>query len=965
MTHRLSIRWGATMALIALTLAATAKPVDQSAAAATARQLLAGHSRLRTASPTTADVKLIYKPTQKRSASVSSGTTATEYYVFAPAGERDAFVIVSGDDEMRPVVGYAFDTPFDPANLPPQLAAYLEDYADAVSAVRSGSATAATEPATGEAVEPFLNVKWGQRTPYDLYTIPYPTGCVATAMAQVMKYYEYPPKGQGVTDANNLLSELDLGTSVYDWANMLPEYEDGRYTDTQGAAVALLMRDAGAALQMNYEEDGSGASSYHVAPSMIRHFGYSKEMRYLEREHHSTIRWMEIIRDNLTQSRPIIYSGRGGNDGHAFVLDGIDADGFVHVNWGWRGACNGYFDINVLAPEELGTGGGSGHYHHTHAMTVDILPGDPGADMSDYKYSLYLRDAAPKWTQTDADGMITGDSPMQFTLALTVINNTRREANGVTIYAGLYDAEKQTVKSDFATCQVYRLLPERISDFEMQLDFTGIANGDYFLRPWYTQSGENREFDFSHDEQYMPVSIRGGRVYLPVAEPEPAEPYTFISFSQDGVIYDGTREYTAKVTFSNSSSSIMYSPSSFRLYCMPAAQAVDNPDISQCTSLGYPADGTLYDGATTTFAAKLYLADANLSAGRYRMYAFYDDKPIPEAAPQYLEITPLPDLPFILTSPLSSWRDEYANTTNEWMSLDINYRSIPGWQDWYGGVILVQAWACPEGATEADEFLLFEASTSSMPYNDDVFYANAATAVYATPKVLWRTPGRYDCYIKCRPVRGDYDWIRPEGDNNHLTLQIVKPEPEFALDMVAPMEINGGNPVVAGEEFDIKVRVASPTGIRFDTDPAHSKILISDDPYRSASIAADIRSVTFSASELQPGEEATVAVHLRIPDYSDYYGQRYTVYMELRVATGNTDDNVTAVPYPGEYVESTTLEVTDPAAGIDTIGTDASDGTVQYFNLQGMPVDGSNLAPGIYIRRSGSGTDKVLIRHGK
>lgn len=212
-------------------------------------------------------------------------------------------------------------------------------------------------------VPEMLTTRWGQYAPYNNLcpTISGEhalTGCVATAMAQVMRYFRYPAQGTGTgsyTVNSSGIPRTKEITGTYDWDLMLNDYgfsNNPMGTEAQQTAVATLMSDAGAAAQMNYGVKASGASSFDAAAGFVDNFGYGPlSLRLCSRDYYSDEEWMELVYGELQAGRPILYSGLDAtNGGHAFVLDGIDGDGFVHVNWGWNGGYNGFFNIDLLNP---------------------------------------------------------------------------------------------------------------------------------------------------------------------------------------------------------------------------------------------------------------------------------------------------------------------------------------------------------------------------------------------------------------------------------------------------------------------------------------------------------------------------------------------------------------------------------------------------------------------------------------
>lgn len=214
-------------------------------------------------------------------------------------------------------------------------------------------------------VDPLLSTLWDQDAPYNDLCPEYEagaksaTGCVATAMAQVMAYWQYP-------------------TEQFDWSNMLPDYanlQGQNATAEQIQAVAELMLACGESVQMDYGKS-SGANTYSVPGALAGMFGYNSGARYLLRQHLSYSEWAELLRNELRQGRPVIYRGHSYSGGHCFVLDGFNEEGYFHVNWGWGGISNGWYRFTMLTPPNVGIGGGnsSDGYNYNQGMLVGLAP---------------------------------------------------------------------------------------------------------------------------------------------------------------------------------------------------------------------------------------------------------------------------------------------------------------------------------------------------------------------------------------------------------------------------------------------------------------------------------------------------------------------------------------------------------------------------------------------------------------
>lgn len=294
--------------------------------------------------------------------------TGKTYNIYKAEGR--GFVVVSTDDAFEPVLGVSF-TEYDADNMPCGFKWWLSTISSQMEEdINNGKPSLSKRKAAEkpEPVESFVMTRWGQGNPYNTQC-PYVsgargvTGCVATALAQIMKYYEYPAKGVGqnsysIADkTGKVTSEKTVNiTGTYDWANMINNYSLGS-TVKQRLAVATLMADCGAAANMIYMPGASGTSIEDSGEAFLDHFSYNQiSLMHYYKMFYKDEEWTEIAYEELKNKRPILYGGQDNLfGGHAFVLDGIDADGKVHVNWGWDGSADGYYHLLQLNPNPSGS----------------------------------------------------------------------------------------------------------------------------------------------------------------------------------------------------------------------------------------------------------------------------------------------------------------------------------------------------------------------------------------------------------------------------------------------------------------------------------------------------------------------------------------------------------------------------------------------------------------------------------
>ena len=301
-------------------------------------------------------------------ATSSNGSADNLLYVINR--DRDnGFVVVAGDDAVaNPVLGYTDSGSFSYDKIPDNLKWWLGEYARQIEYMTTHDITSAPAPTFESNAGPLITTRWNQYEPYNnLCPIKQNervvTGCVATAMAQVINYYEWPKQGTGSHsyEWNGQTLSADFGSTTYDWNNMADIY-DGTNSDAENDAVATLMYHCGVSVDMNYDisaNGGSGAFSMDVPVALVEYFGYASDVILKSRDYYSYNEWLSMLKAEIDARRPIYYSAQSTSGGHAFVLDGYNTDGYFHVNWGWGGLSDGYYQIATLNPYE-GQGAGAG-----------------------------------------------------------------------------------------------------------------------------------------------------------------------------------------------------------------------------------------------------------------------------------------------------------------------------------------------------------------------------------------------------------------------------------------------------------------------------------------------------------------------------------------------------------------------------------------------------------------------------
>lgn len=317
-------------------------------------------------------------------------------YVFNQP-QNGGMMFLSADDIAMPVLGYTDSGCFDSSDVPPVVAYWLGEYAREIEyAKRSGRAVSSARqayPSSWTYVHPRLTTQWNQDAPYNRLTPELgnshaPTGCVATAMAQVMNYWKYPETGQGSIAyyLGSQMLTMQFDREKFQWDEMLNRYVNGNYTEEQAYAVSYLMKACGYSTEMGYTRNGSGTPTGKAGIALVKYFNYDGNIKRALRCTHSDLEWATMVYDQVKNVGPVIYDGDSPDGGHAFVVDGYDGNGYFHVNWGWGGKCNGYYLLTALNPSEQGTGGSFGGFNSDQGMVYDIQKptGKPAGELPSF-----------------------------------------------------------------------------------------------------------------------------------------------------------------------------------------------------------------------------------------------------------------------------------------------------------------------------------------------------------------------------------------------------------------------------------------------------------------------------------------------------------------------------------------------------------------------------------------------------
>lgn len=343
---------------------------------------------------------------------VVSQTEFTEFYVFNNQN-GGGFVLVSADDIAHPILGYSDNGSFrTDVELPVNVRGWFKGISREISSAVALGVQQSKEvreewnslldgtpypKRSTRAVSALLSTTWDQGKPYnnlcpaDSNTDSYyggrtVTGCVATAMAQVMKFWNYPTQGNGshsYTHSTYGAQSANFGNTTYDWANM-PNNLTNYSSSTQKTAVATLMYHCGVSVDMDYdiaENGGSGAYTvvnYGNTPcaknALVNYFKYKSTIQGLFKQNYTDTNWKNLLKADLDAGRPIMYSGASDEGGHSFVCDGYNNNDQFHFNWGWSGSYDGFFSLNAMTPGSGGIGGGGYDFSEDQDAIIGIEP---------------------------------------------------------------------------------------------------------------------------------------------------------------------------------------------------------------------------------------------------------------------------------------------------------------------------------------------------------------------------------------------------------------------------------------------------------------------------------------------------------------------------------------------------------------------------------------------------------------
>ena len=412
------------------------------------------------------------------------------YYAFDYEGNQ-GFVIVNARAESPvEIMAYSFEGSAEA--LAPAAKELLESYTP--SATSTGDNLAIELYGPFSPVEPMLTSIWNQSSPYNLacpedtyeagsvsLTGPSAAGCVALAMAQIMNYHKYP--------------------ATFDW-NLIHDKHTDQSPAADNAEVARLIHEAGLAVGTIYGYLSSGAHMSNVRSALVDQFGYSAMAEY-RTEALSTTALDALVYSELQQGRPVCY-GAFASNGHSFVCDGMDADGYLHINWGWGGMSNGYFHPTLLDPGVHGIGGSNGAY----VNQIEIIAGIRKPEVTDKEI------------------------PTFFFISLSALDNANVEVHLIERSYEMYPENypELTFGLRFKKIDSGDIVDvvTKANGYRFTLGDCSLVDGDYRVFPiWRLAATDNWQYIWpqsSISQPYLKASVSNGTIeFLPMQEYEDAK----------------------------------------------------------------------------------------------------------------------------------------------------------------------------------------------------------------------------------------------------------------------------------------------------------------------------------------------------------------------------------------------------------------------------------------------------------
>ena len=509
--------------MMAMVCGLHAAQVGEVAARQVADKFFSAHSTLFRTSASQSSMRLAYTAEDNH------------FYVF-DRGSHGGFVVVAGDDRLPQVLGYGAEGDFLANTLPSSVKYWLDEMNRQITYLQAHSDAIAHQPARRPApVSPMLTTRWNQDEPYNDLCPTYTnssggtsravTGCVATGVAQVMNYYQWPDVGRGshsyfcnVNETTPTELSADFSQSVYQWDLMLDDY-DASSSPESCEAVAKLMVDVGISMNMGYG-NSSGASEVTALMALKHYFKYNDNSYILSRDYYSAEEWDQFLVNELSAQRPIVYCGYTigptSSGGHCFVLDGFDSEGYYHVNWGWGGAYDGYFLVSVLAP-------GGSDFKYMQDGFFGLVPESRADEIEDV---MYIRSQLIPVTSSVPLGSRVELRTDNFSVEGNMLDTAGYEQQGDRIrYYALIPVSFSIIDEDGVVCQNHQeTIKQPLDNWFMFGNSYGfdlsqsLSDGEYKIKMNYSQDGglnyDHEVRDFTGKELFVKMTVRNDTAYL-------------------------------------------------------------------------------------------------------------------------------------------------------------------------------------------------------------------------------------------------------------------------------------------------------------------------------------------------------------------------------------------------------------------------------------------------------------------
>lgn len=731
-----------------------------------------------------------------------------QFYIFT-AENNNGFVIVSGDDELPAIVGYSTDATNYTTEMSNALVAWLGEYSEYVDEVRAGIIEPVqVRAAAGTRVEPMLKTSWNQGTPYNNMcptingSLP-PSGCTATAMTQIMKFHEWPehPK-TSITWKSNITGEteyINIASHYYDWANMLEHYR-GSYTQEQADAVALLTVDVGKAIGSSYGLSGTGSNEYNAAMAMVNVFNYSSDVVVVRRGETTEEEFVALIRENLEARQPVMFTGQGQSfsSGHAFVCDGIDEENLLHIDWGWDGSYNGFFDMTYMQPEGTGTGGGSGRYNVAQAIIANIHPKESGERGRAGDPTLYDTRINDPVTGTELDEYVADASTgtAEFKITASFLNWSHSTVNTNLAFA----FENENGNYEYSEIEDFKLsidLDKAVGyHISFNYDFSGKTEGCYNIKLCYKQ--KDGSYKFMPGDNNMVIEVGSGKATLRKATPDvELSNFDFLTTP----LYKGDRlSFTAEfVNRNKANSTVLIVP-------VLNKQEADG-SYSQEILVDNAALVDVYDNRDIyvefdTYKKLNYECNYYVSF-MFNMRNYYTNHEVAVETEKLIGITGCSNTFAIKAKPAGAVpevTDLIAQnvTVGKKMTINAVVKNIASTNDAYTGVLGLFIKNTDTG--KETHLATFEVAGLAKGSTKNLSYSSSGYFPYLLP-------GKYIAYLREKKE----GWNDIKHSSTTCKFSILN-TPGAALYAAGRIDINGGNNVRQGSSFDVKTTIGAMMG---------------------------------------------------------------------------------------------------------------------------------------------------------